>query len=414
LLAPHLQSWGWEPTVLTLEPTSYEGGLDPELPKSLPASLRVVRCHAWSAAMTRKVGVGDLGLRSLAAMYRTATQLLEKESFDLLFITIFPAYTALLGPRLAKHFDIPFVVDYQDPWVSAWGQTVGAGQSERADFKSRASRQIALWLEPRVVRSAAAITAVSEGTYRPILERNPGMNVITEAIPIGTEPADFAGDCSSPTGLFDPADGRVHVVSTGTLLPLGFETLRAVLGAVRCLRDRSPVLFDRLRLHFIGTSNQAGDGAVPRVLPVAREIGVDSIVSEYPARLPYSATVRVQKQASALLALGSSESHYTASRIFPLLLARRPLLAAYHDASSVTQLLGRVGRGPSIRLVNYTDDRRADTTVPQLTEAFAAIAQGMTWQEGDVDLSELTPYFASTLAGRLASVFDRAIAQRAA
>src|SRR5580693_336254 len=108
LLAPYLSAWGWEPTVLTLDPSSYDGGLDPELLRTVPSSLRVVRCRAFPLRLTRRIGIGDLGLRSLLALYREASRLLEAERFDALFITIFPAYTALLGPWLSRRFKVPF------------------------------------------------------------------------------------------------------------------------------------------------------------------------------------------------------------------------------------------------------------------------------------------------------------------
>jgi glycosyltransferase involved in cell wall biosynthesis len=414
VLAPHLSRWGWEPTVLTLEPASYATGLDDALGRNLPDSLRVVRCPAWPEKMTRRIGIGDLGLRSLWGMYGRAAHLLATEQFDVLFITIFPAYTSMMGPRLSRRFDVPFVLDYQDPWIGAWGGSVGGGVNGTADLKSRASRRLAEWIEPRVVRSAAAITAVSEGTYTPILERNPGIRPITEAIPIGAEPRDFetfGGD--GPNGVFDPADGRVHIVYTGTLLPLGFDTLRAVLQAAAVLRDRTPDAYTRLRFHFVGTSNQSTAGAAERVTPIARELGVADVVSERPARVPYSAAVRLQRQASVLLAMGSSEPHYTASKIFPMLLARRPLLAVYHEASSVATVVGDATQPPSIRLVTYGETRPVSAVVPAIAEALEALVQRPEWRSDDFSGAALEPYCAPALAGRLASVFDR-VAKRAA
>jgi hypothetical protein len=415
LLAPYLSAWGWEPTVLTLDPSSYDGGLDPELLRTVPSSLRVVRCRAFPLRLTRRIGIGDLGLRSLLALYREASRLLEAERFDALFITIFPAYTALLGPWLSRRFKVPFVVDYQDPWVGAWGVHVGGGPGGRVDFKSRASRRLAEWFEPQVVRAASAITAVSEGTYEPILRRNPDIRPITEAIPIGAEPKDFEAPATEvPNSVFDPADGLVHIVYTGALLPLGLETLRAVFSAAARLRERDVGLFDRLRFHFIGTSNQSSASALERVMPVAREVGLAEIVRERPARMPYSAIVRVQRQASVLLAMGSSEAHYTASKIYPLLLARRPILAVYHEASSVTDVLRSATRPPSIRLVTYDDRERASAKVEPLCDALAALAAAPTWSADDCDMTALAPFLADALAGRLASVLDRAIQGRAA
>src|ERR1700694_4620468 len=85
LLAPHLRRYGWEPPVVTVDPRDYEGRLDPSLAALVPEDLRVVRCRAWPAALTRLAGVGDLGLRAFAGLQRTCARLLESERFDALF-----------------------------------------------------------------------------------------------------------------------------------------------------------------------------------------------------------------------------------------------------------------------------------------------------------------------------------------
>jgi hypothetical protein len=417
LLAPYLCNYGWEPTVLTCEPASYEGTLDPALASMVPASLRIVRVHALPARVTRRFGIGDLGLRSFAALYKEAVRLLRAERFDALFITIFPAYTALLGPLLVRRFGVPFVLDYQDPWVSAWGLDVGGGPGGRADLKSRASRWMAERLEPHAVRAASALTAVSPGTYEPILRRNPDVHPATATIPIGAEPQDFAVEGEPPGGgarVFDPDDGNVHVCYVGTILPLGLETLTAVLQAAADLRASRPDLYQRLRLHFIGTSNQTTPTASMKVQPLANRLGVAEVVHEVPTRIPYSAAVAVQRRATVLLAMGSSEPHYTASKIFPLLLARRPVLAVYHEMSTVTDVLATVAGPPSVRLITYSEAERVGTKVEAIARALGALVEQPVWREGDVSPRALEAYLAPALAGQLAAVFDRVRTARAA
>jgi len=415
LLAPHLATYGWEPTVLTCEPSAYEGQLDPDLTALVHGEVRVVRAPAISARLTRRVGVGDLGLRSFGGLYRAASSLLGMERFDALFITIFPAYTALLGPLLVRRFGVPFVLDYQDPWVSAWGVEVGGGNGGRADWKSRSSRLLAEWLEPVAVRSASAVTAVSAGTYEPILSRNPLIRPITATIPIGAEPRDFSinrSSCAAPLP-FDPDDGNVHVCSTGTILPLGIETLRAVLCAVALVRDRRQEVYRRLRLHFFGTSNQTAHTTELKVMPLAFRLGVADVVFEVPTRVPYSAIVRVQQHASILLAMGSSERHYTASKIFPLLLAGRPLLAVYHEASTVADVIERASRPRTVKLVRFSDQERAEAKVEEIYGHLLTLAERPAGPSDAGDLNGLHEFFAETLAGRLADVLNR-VAERSA
>src|SRR5450830_1121110 len=154
LLAPHLSEQGWEPTVLTVDPRDYEGALDPMLAASVPGDLRVVRSRALPVRVTRPLGVGDLGLRAIEGLWREASHLMGHERYDALFITIYPVYPALLGPLLKKRFRVPFVLDYQDPWVGEWGLTVGPDAGGRPDFKSRLSRFISTRLEPIALRAA--------------------------------------------------------------------------------------------------------------------------------------------------------------------------------------------------------------------------------------------------------------------
>jgi hypothetical protein len=353
-----------------------------------------------------------LGLRAFTGLRRTSAGLLERERFDALFITIYPTYPALLGPILKRRFNVPFVLDYQDPWVGAWGDTVGAGVDGHVDWKSRATRWLAGRLEPRAVSAADALTAVSEMTYQSVVARYPGAAPVDcVALPIGGEPADFDAlrSGSAANRFFDPHDGCCHISYVGTLLPLGVDTMRAVLQAVALVKARRPELYARLRLHYFGTSNQtAGDPGriVERVTPIARSLDVADCVSEWSLRVPYLDALKIQVDSQALLLAGSSERHYTASKIYPALLAKRPLLAVYHEASSVVTTLNRVGRAPTIRLVTY-DERGAAEATERVYGALADLMSAPRYEAGAVDLDALDAYSARAIAGRLATLLNR-------
>jgi hypothetical protein len=162
LLAPYMRDSGWDPTIVTIDPRDYEGGVEPALNALVPDSLSVVRCRAWAASSTRRFGFGDLGLRSMVNLRSACSTLLATRRFDALFITIYPVYPALLGPGLKRRFGVKFVLDYQDPWVGTWGLTVGAGPKGSPDLRSRLTRHAGQLLEPIAVRAADAITAVSQ------------------------------------------------------------------------------------------------------------------------------------------------------------------------------------------------------------------------------------------------------------
>jgi glycosyltransferase involved in cell wall biosynthesis len=408
LLAPHLAAAGWEPTVLTIDPRDYEGRLDPALAALVPASLRVVRSRAWPARWTRAVGVGDLGLRSMAGLRRTSRSLLQDERFDMLFITTYPTYPAMLGPMLKRDFRIPFVVDLQDPWVGAWGATVGSGRSGAANMKSRVARALGGWLERAVLPVADGITAVSAATYDDAMMRVPAARgSVRAAIPLGAEERDFEGVRldPQPSRFFDPRDGQLHLCYVGTLLPLGVATATALLTAFAKLRQTRADLYGRVHLHFIGTSNQT-NGTDRRVERIATAVGVADIVSEHPARVDYSDAVRIQASASAILLLGSTERHYTPSKVFPALLARRPILAAFHERSDVVDLLRRAVRWPSVRVVTYGDELSPDRLADDLYPELVALLERPVYEISDMSPERFAEFSAKRMAARLAALFD--------
>jgi glycosyltransferase involved in cell wall biosynthesis len=403
LLAPHLAEFGWQPTVVTVQPEAYEGRLDQRLLNLVPATLDVVRSRAWTANSTRWLGIGDLGLRAFAGLYRACSTLLSREKFDVLFITVYPVYPALLGPLLKRRFGVRFVLDYQDPWVGSWGLTVGSGANGTADLKSRLTRAAGLALEPLAVRSADGLTAVSQTTYSDVLDRiamHP--RPACAALPLGWEAHDFDGlPPSTPS-----TDDCMRLRYVGTLLPNGLGTLRALLAAVRQLRDAEPDAYARLRLEFVGTSNQSTGHLPQRVIPIARELGVESVVTEVPERVPYADALSLLTSADGILLLGSSERHYTASKVYPALVARRPILALFHADSSVTSLLRDVGTAPSIRLVTYSDSDPG--CVPSVSAIFDQLVALLKTRSipADIHLDRIESFSARAIAGRLAAVFN--------
>jgi hypothetical protein len=410
LLAPHLASYGWIPTVLTVAEQDYEGRIDPELGGLVPSSLEVVRTRAIPAHVTRRFGLGDLGLRALPGLRRAAWSLHRARAFDALFITIYPTYPAMLGPMFKRRFDVPFILDYQDPWVGAWGSEVGGGNGGDVDVKSRATRALARRLEPRVLQAADAVTAVSARTYQDAFVRTGLSPYVAAEIPIGWDPADLDAIARREPDRLIPNDGRINICYTGTLLPLGVATLRAVLAGARALIERDPSLGDRVRFYFFGTSNQSTGGEA-RVIPHARELGVEHLVYEHPARLDYLESLDALRQASALLLLGSSEPHYTPSKVFPALLAGRPMLAVYRRESTVVDVLKTAAPPPAAHLLTFDESRPVESLVGCIAEALYALVR-TAGRNVSINRSALEPWSARALAGRLAGLCDRIAACR--
>lgn len=405
LFARHLHRFGWDATVLSVRADRYEEAADPDIALLLPRGLRVIRCGALPARLTRLAGVGDVGLRAYGSMRRLLGTLCATEPPDVIVIPGPPWYTFRLGPWAARRFGIPYVLDYIDPWVTAeppsgpwWG-------------KGRWHRRVALALEPRTVIGAAHIVSVSDGTNAAVGARYPALpSDRFTAIPYGFEPGDFAAldsgvGAGSPTPHWPAESGQIHLVSVGAMLPRGYETLEALFLAVRQL---PPWLRARIRLHFVGTTYDPRSPA-PMVLPVARAAGVADAVTEHPARVPYLDALRMLRAADGILVLGSTEPHYMASKIFPTIAARRPYLACVHAASAVCGVIRAAG-GPvagDAELITYDERVRARERVGEIAAALERIALRPTERCVPAWAPELTRYSAEAMTGRLAAVLDR-------
>jgi hypothetical protein len=141
---------------------------------------------------------------------------------------------------------------------------------------------------------------------------------------------------------------------------------------------------------------------------MAREAGVDDVVREVAPRLDYLDALDVQMKASALLLLGSNEPHYTPSKVFPALLSRRPIVAIYHEASSVLDLL----REPAVHagVITFGPLAPVVTRVEEIASALERIVhagcRASDLCPAPFDFESLERFSARAQSGRLARVLD--------
>ncbi len=401
--AKHLPEFGWEPIVLAVDPKHYEATVDPENEQLLSRSLEVIRTGAFSARWTRKFGVGDIGMRSLWHHWRAIKRLCGERKIDLIFIPVPPYVPMILGRLAHARFGIPYVIDYIDPWVTEYYWKLPKAHRPP---KWRASYWLSRALEPFALRKVSQITGVSKGTTDGVIDSYSWLapEQATE-IPYGAEAGDFEYLRRHPrrNSIFDPNDGLLHVSYVGACIPAMHAAVRAVFQAVRAGLDRSPETFQRLRLHFVGTSYSANGHAPQRVLALAREVGIESLVDEHPSRIPYLTSLQVMIDSQALLLIGSDERHYTASKVFPYILAERPLLAIFHEESSVVSILREV---KSASFVTFTREARPAKRIENVLRRLDQIISEGVDQAG-TDWQAFESYTTRAMSERLAVVLGQ-------
>jgi len=405
--ASHLTEFGWEPIIISTKPEFYENAFDPENEKLLSPALQVIRTPAFSAALTRRFGLGDLSLRSLWFHWKALAKLCHEQKVDLIFISVPPYYSMLLGRLAYMCFRIPYVVDYIDPWVSDFYRLIPKSQRPS---KWWIADRLSRLLEPIAVKQAAHLTAVSKATTDMVRASYPHFRfteAMTTEIPYGGEISDFEHLRKNPrkNSIFDRTDGFLHFCYIGTFNARYFDTTRAVFNAVKLGLERQPDLFNRIRLHFVGTTYAPEAQAQPQVLPLAHEIGIETLVDEHPARVAYLESLQILLDSHALLALGSDTLHYSASKIFPYILSQRPFLAIFHTLSNVIDTVTQTNSGS---LVSFDANHPLD--IEQLYRALTNMLELPTTYTPTTNWDVFQQYTARAMAERLAKVLDQVVA----
>jgi hypothetical protein len=404
LWSRYLPEFGWEPIIVAGDPSAYEERPDPDLERLVAPGLRVIHAPTFSTRPIRLVG--DVGVRAFYGCYRVLAGLAARREIDFVLVTIPSNFLAPVGRLIFRRYGVPFGIDYGDPWVNRW-----PGVDKRFS-RAWASYRLAGMLEPWAVRDAALITGMAPGYVTGMLERNPavGKRAVVAYMPMGSAPEDFdlVRALDRPPFLFDPGDGHFHVIYAGALLPAGVVVLDAFLAGLYALRERAPEVAARLRVHFVGTGTSPDDSQGHQVLPRALRLGVAEMVTEHPQRIGYVDVLNHLERSNAVLVLGSTEPHYTPSKVFQAILSRRPTFAMLHAESTAVEMIHAARAG---RVLTLTE-----ATVPSpaiVAGELQALAKDVTYDASSVDMSGFDAYSARESTRVLAGALERASRQPA-
>jgi glycosyltransferase involved in cell wall biosynthesis len=403
-LAKHLPAAGWKPVVVCVDEAYHEERPDPGLAALVPGSVEIVKVGALSPRVCRPLGFGEISVRAWRSLRHALMRLLQTRPVGAVLITGSPYYPMLLAAEIKRRFGVPVVLDFQDPWVSTWG----AKQSRLS--KRGVSHQLSVMLEPKAIRAADFITSVSEPQNAEMRARYPWLDANQmAAIPIGGDPEDFQKlrilAPEDKLGLFKP--GAVTFCYVGTFMPRTGPLMEVFFKAFAIARRKRPVAMERVNLVFVGTSNQPNDMTTFTVIPLAEQTGVADAVREVPQRVPFLEAIGILARADGILLIGSDEPHYTASKIYPGLMAQRPFLSLFHGRSSSHEILTRAGGGVALA---FDEVAALPELVTSLADAIIRLstAPGMF---GRADPAVYHEFTAARIALRYAEIFDRLAAR---
>ncbi|MGE5701330.1 MAG: glycosyltransferase family 4 protein [Clostridia bacterium] len=361
-MAKYLGEFGWEVTVLTVEP-GYHATLDPSLLEQIPDTVRIVRAKELkllpkggaAAAAPAKQGETAVpaspsfltrlkkavfGLLKKAKPYllipddqivwypnavKAGQELMHQEPFDVIFSTSGPVTNHLVAKKLAEHSGCKWVADFRDPWTQNMHQT-GIAWRERLEER----------LEAGVMASADAITTVTATFAEMFRQKHGGRIKRLELIYNGFDRADFA----DLQPQFEVAD-KFHAVYAGILYQK--RNPRLLLEAVKELIDEGKVEQDDILFSFAGVFDYPG---YTENRDCVERLGLQQQVRIL-GNLKHKQALGLMKSGDALLLIGDvspDAGAYIPGKLYEYMGIGRPILAL-NMAGEATEIIREFALG---------------------------------------------------------------------
>lgn len=242
-----LPEFSWEPVILTVDPDKASYPVeDHSLFTEIDSDTMVIRTSAkqWFSLYKKYTGGGNLPYGGFANdaerislvqkiarfvrgnfflpdprkgwnryAYRAASEYLSDHQVDIIITTGPPHSTHLIGRKLRKHFDVPWIADFRDPWTDIFYY--------RSFYPTPLAHYINRLMELSVLRKSDRILTVSP-SWKSMLQKK--INVTPDKFHVltnGFDPEDFPEIPQSQSDRFTltylgtvadsyPIDGLVH------------------------------------------------------------------------------------------------------------------------------------------------------------------------------------------------------------
>ena len=399
---PYFSELGWEVEVVMVHEKYSDLAKDEVLLQSIPSYIKIHKVQAFDKSWTSKFGLGSIALRSLWFYKRLVNKLLTQKKFDLVYFSTTQFPVCILGPYWKKKFNIPYVIDMQDPWHSDYYRDK---PKKQRPSKYWFSYRMNKYLEPIALKKVDGLISVSDSYTRSLKAKYHDLQDVPQAtITFGA----FAPDIKIAEGVnkrFKPVllPDYINIVYIGRGGADMHRAIRPVFEALKVGLIKHRDSFNKIKFYFIGTSYAPMDKGTLSILPLAQQLGVEKNVIEITNRISYYHSLLTLRMADALFIPGSDDAQYTASKIYLYLLIQKPLLAIFNKSSNIIDVLKKSAE--NLDLLTF-DEETTDLT-EQLYEILGE------WSKRKFKVPKNRPGFqdfsAKNLTGKQVQLFNNAI-----
>ena len=399
LMLPYLKDNGWYAEIVTVKIDRLEKPvLDYHLLETIPKNTVIHYVSAFDPQWTRKIGLGSLSLRSFYHYYRFLNSILKKQSFDLIFFSTTSFHLLALGKLMKRKFNVPYVLDIQDPWRSDF--YLDKPKKERPP-KFLLNYHIDKYLEAFSVSKADGIISVSKDYLKTFDFRYKAVTKNQKVIPFSATSYDFKS-IHTDSQIFKDKN-QLNIVYVGR----GGHDLRFAITcffeAVKHMELKSVENQNRFTFSFIGTSYAPNGEGIQTIKPISDKIGLCSTVIEKTDRVGYFEAIDIICKADILFIPGSTDPAYTASKIYPYILANKPIIACFHENSSVVEILNKCSR---VNVVKFNSDLNKVQIVNELYIQLDYILNNLNLIDWRHNIDAMKEYMAPEMTRKITQIFD--------
>lgn len=254
----YMKKYSWEPTVITSAKVGYFAHDNSLLQEIEKENIRIIRTHGREPnsllsrfgtikipgefvrklfnRINQSVYIPDNKVSWSKKAYRVISNLLEKEKFDIIFVTGPPFSSFNMAVKLKKKFNIPFLADYRDLWVGSYFSF----------YLSPLHKYIQKRMEYKVLKTADKIT-VTNRKIKEKLINNYKFLTFDDIVIIshGYDAADFEGIKPKPKN-----SDKMIITYSGVFIE--YNTPKYFLKAFKKIETERPDIASKINLNFIG------------------------------------------------------------------------------------------------------------------------------------------------------------------
>jgi glycosyltransferase involved in cell wall biosynthesis len=394
---PYYKALGWEPVVLCVDERFVNGFRDDLLNDTIPEDIEVHKVTAWKESTSRKVGIGNLSMRSYSQIKKKGSELLKSKKFDLVFFSTSLFQVCVLGRYWKKKFGVKFIIDMQDPWRNDFYLQQPSQHRPRKFALSHLMDRV---LEKYTMPHASGIMSVSQAYIDILKNRYKELqNKPCLLLPFGVATEDFNLVLRKKIepGIIHETKDKINVVYVGVLNQFFMPLIEAFFIAF----SKSVTRPDDYRFYFIGTNYAVGITHLP-VEELARKHGIEHLVTEVPERITYFSALATLLHSDIIFIPGSTDATYNASKLYNNIYANKPIFSIFNEKSLVIKAIEDLNAGIA---VGINEEDSLDDMVDKICKVMPSFQQ-LRHKSSGFNSIELEKFYEPSMAAQQVELFN--------